>query len=80
MYKRQIEYAPTVITHNVNVERRIANGSDSRFHSIVFASEGADDSAHYTTQTEYEDLAKNARPGAVITLSKPPVGLSLRWA
>ena len=70
-----IEYAPTVITHNVNVERRIANGSDSRFHSIVFASEGADDSAHYTTQTEYEDLAKNARPGAVITLSKPPVGL-----
>ena len=74
LFEYFIPGAPIQMTHNLNVDRKVSNGSSGYYHSIVFAKD-SDRTREYTTESEYTELAAEQPPGAVITLEKPPIAV-----
>ena len=56
--------APIYITTNIKVDRKLANGTQARLHSLLLSSE--------TDQIELDRAISAAKPGSTITLPNPP--------
>jgi hypothetical protein len=61
--------APCVITSNINVKMKIANGTEGKCHTITMRD--AED------QTQLQHQLQNALPGTVIDLKRPPYSVNI---
>jgi hypothetical protein len=61
--------APSVITTNINVKKKIANGTEAKCHSVAMSDT--------EDQAELEDKLRTSLPGSVITLPHPPYSVNM---